>query len=168
MVDNGQTRLISGVWLEPGFGKCTEQTLELAKRNLLEHFSVVGFTEEFDATLLLLQATFNWHNIYYVRHNVSKNRPAATALSAEEYKAVTAVNQLDIALYKYAQTLFTEQITQLGPGFPDTLQTFQRNNRRYNTFIQPIVNFHQQLRSYSVRTTIRQWRDAKYGRDRRD
>ena len=72
MVDNGQTRLISGVWLEPGFGDITAQIFDQAKKNLSHNFSIVGLTERFDATLLLLREIFNWQDIYYVRQNVSK------------------------------------------------------------------------------------------------
>ena len=47
-MDNMQTRLLSGVWTEPGYGECDETTLLQAKRNLEQHFCVVGLTERFD------------------------------------------------------------------------------------------------------------------------
>jgi len=50
------------------------QVLETAKNNLYNHFTVVGITERFDETLLILQYSFAWNIPLYVRQNVAKNR----------------------------------------------------------------------------------------------
>ena len=80
LTDNDQTRRISG--LEPPFGMCTQATLEQAKRNLERNFSVVGTTERFDETLLLIGRTFGWkmHRPYWSK-NVNASRPPASTIS---------------------------------------------------------------------------------------
>ena len=44
-MDNLQTRMIAGNWHKRGFGPCTNEMLEEAKRNLRERFAVVGLAE---------------------------------------------------------------------------------------------------------------------------
>jgi len=155
MVDNGQTRLISGVWLKPGFGEVTSQDLEQAKLNLKQNFSVVGLTEQFDATLLLFREIFTWQNIKYVRQNVSKVSSTDRKLTPEEREAIVNVNQLDIALYEYAQTLFEEQISGLGQDFPEQLERFQRQNLRYQTYRVPVLLAIERVKRFSIRAFIR-------------
>lgn len=155
MVDNGQTRLISGVWLEPGYGEITAQTFEQAKRNLAQNFSVVGLTEQFDATLLLLRKRFNWKDIFYVRQNVSKVGARDRELTAEENDVISNYNRWDIALYEFVQELFEQQITDLGPDFPRQLATFRSRNKRYQTYKAPLLQTAQRLRRFSIRASIR-------------
>jgi hypothetical protein len=57
-MDNSQTRAIAGDRATP-YGACTDAMLETAKRNL-EDFAVVGLTERFDESLVLLGKRFGW------------------------------------------------------------------------------------------------------------
>ena len=76
-VDNGQTRRIAGVW--PDVGGCTRAMLERAKDNLRKHFVVVGLTERFDETLLLLKQAFSWNrDVFYYPMNTNPGRTAMT------------------------------------------------------------------------------------------
>ena len=155
MVDNGQTRLISGAWLEPGSGKLTSQTFELAKKNLSQNFSVVGLTEHFDLTLLLFRKIFNWQNINYVRKNVSKAAPHERRLTPEERETILNYNQWDVALYEYAKERFEQQIAALGPDYSRQLEIFQRQNFRFQNLNTPWQRRLQRARRFSVRTSIR-------------
>ena len=155
LVDNGQTRLISGVWLDPAFGEITSHTFELAKANLSQHFSVVGLTERFDLSLLLLREIFNWQDIYYVRENVTKNSAPERALTADERETILSNNQWDTALYEYAQSLFEQQTAALGPDVSRQLKKFQRQNRNFQTLKWPLLQTIQRAKQYSVRTSIR-------------
>ncbi|MEM7396105.1 MAG: sulfotransferase family 2 domain-containing protein, partial [Verrucomicrobiota bacterium] len=110
MFDNAQTRLIAGEWLDVPFGRCTPAMLEKAKAHLEDHFSVVGLTEYFDATLLLLQREYGWEHIRYAPQNPARGRPAVEALSGEDLEIVTNFNQYDLALYHHAQNLFQRQL----------------------------------------------------------
>jgi len=152
MMDNFQTRLVSGVWDRFPFGECPDDILEQAKDNLRKHFAVVGLTEKFDETLLLLKTAFGWRNIYYTSQNVTSNRPAKDNLPEEALAAVLRANQLDVALYAYAQQLFAEQIESLGPGFAASLAQFQAANR----YVSPLMRLYWQMRRVSIRAYGRQ------------
>jgi hypothetical protein len=130
-MDNAQTRMLAGDLHTVQFGQCTDDDLERAKRNLREHFAVVGLTERFDGTLLLLRKALGWQNsIHYRRLNVTKYRPRADELSTKTLEAIAQANRLDIELYQYAETLFQETIRRQGPLFALRLRAFQLLNRR--------------------------------------
>ncbi len=151
MIDNAQTRIISGVWHGPKFGECTHETLEMAKRNLREDFAVVGLTERFDETLFLLKKAFGWRNIFYIRQNVTANRPRRSELSPATLDAIVKTNQLDIDLYRYATSLFEEQIRRQGPSFAIEVKAFQLVNL--------LIWGYWQVRKVSVRVFVQKWID---------
>jgi hypothetical protein len=138
MVDNGQTRLLSGMmesgW-EFGFGQCTEDVLEAAKENLCNNFAVVGLTEEFDKTILLLREALGWRHLFYARRNVAANRPKKEDLSQDALEVVTEVSLLDLELYEYARKLFQHQVHRQGASFARKVARFQLVNRQLNPFI---------------------------------
>jgi hypothetical protein len=130
-VNNGQTRLVSGVNEDIGFGKCTSRTLEVAKNNLISHFSVVGLTEEFDKTLMLLKREFGWGMPFYVKQNVTRNRPSRNDVSFEDLRVVEKYNELDIELYEYAKANFEARLNQQSPAFNKELKKFRALNAVY-------------------------------------
>ncbi|MFO7537684.1 MAG: sulfotransferase family 2 domain-containing protein [Chloroflexota bacterium] len=144
MMDNFQTRLLSGAWAEPAYGACTPALLAQAKQNLQTHFDVVGLTSEFDRTLLLLRHHYGWRNIYYVRQNVTEKRPSAHEIDPRTRQLLLAHNQLDMELYQFAQTLFTQQVAAQGISFEWELARF-RLQQRWQT-----------LRQFSLRTYLNQ------------
>jgi hypothetical protein len=140
--NNDQTRLISGVEKvnakvlrggeaneEPG----STDILEIAKRNLADNFAVVGLSERFDESLLLLKKLLGWKNVYYVKQNVTKGRPAKQQVPDEAIRLIEQHNELDMALYEYARQRFEEAMREQGTGFEGELRSFQRNNRLYGT-----------------------------------
>lgn len=154
MANNGQTRLLSGKMdkaHEVAFGECTEEALESAKSNLREHFTVVGLTERFDETLLLLREAFGWLNLFYARQKVAPNRPRKDELSKSTLDAITRVNLLDIELYDYATALFEQQARQQGPTFSREVKLFQQANQRMEGFIRLCWRF----KSVSIREFVR-------------
>jgi hypothetical protein len=144
---NGQTRLISGVEklnaiilndadkynLDLTQEPATTDTLEIAKRNLDEHFVVVGLSERFDESLLLLRKALGWRNIYYVKRNVTKNRPSKQQLPRETIRLIEKHYDLDIQLYEHARQRFEETIREQGAVFESELRSFRRNNKLYGT-----------------------------------
>jgi hypothetical protein len=150
MMNDGQVRLISGVWGEPAFGGVTEEMLEKAQKNLARSFIVVGLTERFDQTLCLLKENLNWQqDITYQRLNVSRQGLAGRGLPAAAVDLIQRVNRQDIALYAYARELFKAQCAQRGPLFPWRVRMFQLTNK-----YKPVLK---RLRAFSVRTTLRSW-----------
>ena len=152
--DNFQTRLISGIWTDVGYGECDEATLGLAKKNLEEHFALVGLTERFDESLMLLKRTFGWGDVFYKRRNVTEGRPRREALPAETVAVLRAHNQLDLELYAFAKELFEKQVRDRGPFFALSVKRFQLVNRR----MQRLVRAYRMARTFSARTWLRNQR----------
>lgn len=149
MMDNFQTRLISGVGHDAPYGAYPADMLEQAKQNLRTAFTVVGLTERFDESLLLLRAHFGWRRLFYTRQNVTAVRPPKASVDPATLAALQAANQLDSELYAYAQELFAAQIADQGPHFPRRLALFQATNRVFAAY--------RQLRRVSARAYLRRW-----------
>ena len=132
-LDNGQTRLISGYYNRDPYGQCQRELLDLAKENLRNHFAVVGLAERFDETVLLLsqKLKLGWNNMYYVRENVTPDRPRREQLSADVMEAINAVNHLDVELYAFAAKLFETAIGQERSSFERTLAEYRTENEAY-------------------------------------
>jgi hypothetical protein len=127
-MDNSQTRALAGDHSTP-FGKCSDELLETAKRNLDSHFGVVGLTERFDESLVLLKRTFGWSRLCYVPANVApaQRRPPA---SDSALRMLRDLNRLDIQLWEFARDRFDRRIAE-DPGFAPELRAFQRRNRLF-------------------------------------
>jgi hypothetical protein len=133
---NCQTRMIRRVpeVSPPGDGPVLLSTndLEIAKAILRQHF-VVGLTERFDESLILLKRAFGWRtkNILYVKQNVSRNRPPKDKISSETVKLIEDHNELDIKLYEFVKRMFEEQLRQQGFSFRVELRIFRLFNKLY-------------------------------------
>ncbi|MEB3357427.1 MAG: sulfotransferase family 2 domain-containing protein [Synechococcales bacterium] len=138
--DNGQVRILSGVGREIPFGECAREHLELAKRNLRDYFLVVGTSERFDETVLILSQLMGWATPYYPRLNVSRNRLKQESLSAVELDAIRRFNILDTELYHYANELLDAQVKAQGEVFGKELRDFQRVNAEKYVEINQTVN----------------------------
>lgn len=133
---NQQTGFLWGRRLDAAL--VPEAALELAKHNLRAHFSVVGLTERFDETLILLRRTFGWRFIFYERRNVDPARTQRAPVDHETLKAIESANQLDRELYDYARALFEEQVRRQGPDFAIEVAAFKRLNALY-VMLQPLM-----------------------------
>jgi hypothetical protein len=129
-LDNGQTKFLSNVPLLE-FGKCSSEVLEIAKENLRK-MAVVGLTERFDETLLVLKRTFGWSTPFYFRHNVSPNRPRKQDIPQDTLRAIEKLNELDFELYKYAKELLEQHIQKYFPSIRAELGMFKCLNLVYN------------------------------------
>ena len=67
-VNNGQTRMLAG------FGVPEDKLLETAMSHLKNHFAVVGITEKFDKSLLLMKKKLGWSYPVYRKQNVNQKR----------------------------------------------------------------------------------------------
>ena len=126
-MDNSQTRAIAGD-LDTPYGACTDEMLERAKRNIGGHFAVVGITERFDESLVLMQHAFGWRKISYVRANVAPGRrpePSERAL-----RLIEEHNRLDNELYRWVGERFDAAIAA-DPGFAAAYERFERANSLY-------------------------------------
>lgn len=128
-IDNGMTKMISGEFTP--CGGCTREHFEMAKRNLQGDFSVVALAERFDESLILMRRRFGWSYPFYVRENVTTQRPRHEKPSDRARTIFAERNAWDLALYDYAAALFEEAVRQEGPGFQQDLKRFRLINRPY-------------------------------------
>jgi len=132
-LDNGQARFLAGdphdlfINRTP-FGECDDQLLSEAKSNLDEHVAVVGLTERFDESILMMKAAFGWRSCYYFRRNTSKKKVEQTRISDEVIGKIRDRNWLDRALYEHAVLRFERDYEAMGPSFPKKVEAFQRAN----------------------------------------
>jgi hypothetical protein len=127
-MDNSQTRAIAGDRATP-YGECSDEMLERAKRNVEEDFAVVGLTERFDESLILLQKAFGWSRLQYVRANVSPNRDPVE-LTESVLSLIDEHNRLDNELYRFVAERFEEAVAR-HPSFQDDLARLKRANALY-------------------------------------
>ena len=129
-MDNDQTRRISGI--EPAFGACSISTLDKAKDNLRRYFSVVGVTECFDETVILIKRTLGWaHEPYYLPDLVNKDRPVSASLPQKSIDTILERNELDSKLYEFAQEFLYERISAHGSDFDSEVRRFKALNAGY-------------------------------------
>lgn len=136
-VQNGQTRILSGIkgvdWAT-GCGPVSHDTLDKAKENLQDHFTLVGLTEQFDEFLILLKRKLGWktHHLLYQKKNVTSNRPHKQGVPRQVLRLIEQNNELDIELYEFAKQRFNDLIATQDIFFKKELKVFQTWNRAYN------------------------------------
>lgn len=134
-IDNGMTRLLSG---EPNaardveFGQCTAEMLRTAKSNLQNKVAVVGLTEQFDASLVLMRQRFKWQTIVYKALNSTSGKGTSHPHSAELMALIAAHNELDLELYAFGKKLFQRQMLRALPWLPIQLRKFRNQNLRHS------------------------------------
>jgi galactose-3-O-sulfotransferase len=127
--DNSQTRALSGDTTTP-FGECSLSMLDAAKANVERHFSLVGLTERFDETLILLQRAFGWPNIYYVPTNVAPNKARRAPVPEATFALIEQQNAIDMELYRWAERRF-ERSVAADPSFAEDLRRYRLRNKLY-------------------------------------
>lgn len=110
-MDNGMTRRISGDLNLP-CGKLTSATLEKAKENL-SRFAVVGLTERFEESQILIHRAIDLPYTRYTSANVRNSAERRTEIPAGTLDLVREYNHYDIELYAYAQQLLEQSLARL-------------------------------------------------------
>ena len=132
-VQNGQTWFLSGgvdPLLDPSLA------LEQAKFNIQHLFSVVGLTERFDESVLLMRRRLGWKKWpVYCRHHVAPRRLRVQEIDEQTLSIIREHNQLDLQLYEYAKARFEEQIAHEGTDFQRELAFFRVLNYGYQRFV---------------------------------
>jgi hypothetical protein len=127
--DNSMTRAIAGDTSTP-FGGCTDEMLAAAKEHVETNFSLVGFTERFDESLLLLGRVFGWSRLHYVPVNVAGGRRPRESIPASTVELIRRQNRLDVQLFGWATERFDATIAA-DPTFGEDLRRFRAGNRLY-------------------------------------
>lgn len=105
--NNLQTRFISGI---EDLSKDPKASLQKAKENLLKEFDIIGLTEEFDKSLILLGKAMGWKIIYYLKKNKGQRREKVAPPTPEEIQKLREILKYDIELYEFAKMLFRAQM----------------------------------------------------------
>lgn len=121
---NNQTKLISGVK--------NQDMLEKAKENISKNFVMVGLSEYFDETLLLLKNKLGWKKVYYGKRNVNNDRPSVSQIDNETIDIIKEFNALDMELYGYVKNEFLESLSQGGDSLKNDLNNFRMINEPYS------------------------------------
>jgi len=136
-MDNGQLRMLTGPkGYYAKFGTCTPELLELAKENLRNDFLVVGISERFDETLLVLREVLGVYTPFYLNLKVNNKRPKREKISEDVVAAIREHNQLDEELYNFANELMDELIEKHIPFFRIKLALFRFRLRVYGKLFQ--------------------------------
>jgi hypothetical protein len=102
--NNLQCKLIAGV---KDIAVADERLLDLAKENLVKSFAVVGISERFEESLMLIATTFDWQIPFYKNCKVSKTRPQ---VGPETVEMIRDYNRLDVELYEFGKGLFEQSL----------------------------------------------------------
>jgi hypothetical protein len=114
-IDNGQTYRIAGV-AHPFHGT-DKELLASALRNL-EQFAVVGLTERYKESVLMMKHRLGWRSMpTLVRKNADDTPLRDRDVPASTIAAILQRNQLDMALYEFASRLLQRQIEDAGQQY---------------------------------------------------
>jgi hypothetical protein len=137
-LSNQQTSMLGGPRGTSREKSPTRETLDRAMENLRTHFCVVGLTEEFDASLLLMQRTFGWRTPFYQRENVTGSKPPGAEIDPRARELLTELNQLDLELYAFARARFEADWRAIGEQREAQLGRFRAWNQRYQRLVTPL------------------------------
>ena len=108
----------------------TEGTLAAIRHNLRENFALVGLTERFDETLMLLRRMDILQDIGYTKHKVLAGTRATFAdLSPAQQEMIKKHNRIDQELYEFGVQLFEEQIKAQDPSFVEQVAVFEEEQQ---------------------------------------
>ena len=126
--DNWQVRALSGLVDRP-FGAVDRHMFEQARDNAKTYFSVVGLTEHYDESLVLLRQTFGWRPLYYTRANTGVNRPRTGDVPHDVLESVRGQNRWDAELYRELQQDFHARTSTV--EFQRDVARFRYKNKAY-------------------------------------
>ena len=124
---NHQTRfLVNG-----GFEEMTDtEKFQRAKSNLERYYALVGVTERFDESMLVMNKLMGWSATPYVPQNVGRHRSTADECPSEVIDSIQSMNSSDRALHAYANYRLDLAIADYGPEFQEDLAQLRQANLR--------------------------------------
>jgi hypothetical protein len=129
--DNGQLRLLTGHIDDIEIGGCTRQLLDHAKNILSKYFTVVGSSERFDESLLLMKRKLGWNRLpVYQKRNVGAPRPPE--LPKQVLNTIRKHNELDYELYEWASERLQQELEK--EEIRRELGKFQTANSMYQSY----------------------------------
>jgi hypothetical protein len=137
-LNNGQLRRLYGVeGFEIGFGECPRDMLDEVKTRIADRFSVIGLTERFYETSVLMSETNSWKLLPFFYKNVTRGKPNYQALNTSTREVILKYNQLDMQLYKFAEERLAEMIQSSGKKFLTKVRLYRFVNQLLNELFAP-------------------------------
>ena len=93
-MNNCLTMMISG--LNPPYGKCKEEMLEIAYRNIKQNYLSIGFICQLAESVEDLAEKMQWSRMDISKCNVTRNKPEIQSLSCETIKIIRQYNKMDL------------------------------------------------------------------------
>ena len=125
--NNTQTRWIAG-----------SDDIDLAKKNIIKRFFLVGIVEEFDEFLILLRKKLEplkFRPGYRTQNVAKKDSPIRTNINRhfDDYREkIIRRNHLDIELYNYIkEEILPKEKKDYGPSFEFDVAQFKKLEKRY-------------------------------------
>ena len=138
---NDQVRFLSGDKLEGDLGirrggESDQESLSRAMHNINHEISMVGISERFDETLLLLKHLKGWRDRFYTPLNVS--RRDADQPKPETLAVIRQGNHLDMQLYDAARAGLENRVARVSG---DRLATELESFRKWNALVGPFIGY---------------------------
>jgi hypothetical protein len=140
--NNLHARLLSGRGETVPVGACTDALVDEAIAHLEAHPSVVGLTERFDESIVLMKHRLGWRLPLYRVKNKTQGRPRKSEVSEADRALIRAHNAQDLALYAYARTRFETAWAEA----PATCQRDLDRLHRLNWLFGPVERAYVSLR----------------------
>ncbi len=129
--ENGMTKNIAG---KTEFEEATPALLEQALHNLEQHFAAVGFTDQFDKSLIVFKHALQWPGWpVYFHKNKTVNKKGLQGYDKADLKAIEELNKYDMALYATARTHFDSVVANLPRSIEQQLREFEAANRQFRS-----------------------------------
>lgn len=150
-LDNGQVRLLAGVDQAIPFGSCTREHLDIAKHHVEQDFALVGLSERFDESLVLMCIVLGWAWLPYYRNlNVTKGRPQHREIDPDVIAAIRETNRFDIELYEWVSERFEALAHQHRDQLRTRLQRLSLVNKVYQPLMGVVDGLRRNCRSHSA------------------
>lgn len=147
---NGMTKHLSGLMLKVQLAdpsakaeinsQFSSETLEIAKRNLKDHFKVIGLSEKFDESLILLRKQLGWKVPLYDRSNVDNKQFSTRNVSKDTLSLIEKLNGSDIQVYECGKEIFEDLVNQQGASFDREVENFKQANE--SSKVKPFFKAH--------------------------
>jgi hypothetical protein len=137
--DNGIARFLSGHDLSiAAYGHCGSETANQAISNLNQHFSAIGFLEDFDQSMLLFKHVLAWNKQPLYKHrNVTPwftrgdtRLIQLSDLTALDLEQINDYVKWDKLVCQAAKEIYIDSLRQI-PNLENELERFRRENKKY-------------------------------------
>ena len=117
-----------------------EPLLAEAKQVLEKEYTLFGLTERYAEFLIMAKNMLGWHEIVYLRKNSSKRNKASrkviesNTITDKAVEMIRERNQLDIALYDFANELFSQRCHKMGID-QEAIDQYENLSKDYQTIL---------------------------------